>query len=63
MKSISYRTCQECNQTFSRIPLLTCGHFICPECYCKLKANRPNQYSNKCGCPCCGKNMFRKCRI
>lgn len=21
------------------IPLLFCGHFCCPECYCKLKIN------------------------
>jgi hypothetical protein len=62
MKSIE-RTCQECNNTFSHIPLLTCGHFVCAECYCKLKANRPNKNNNKCGCPYCGKNMVRKCRI
>lgn len=63
MKSISYRTCQECEQTFAQIPLLTCGHFVCSQCYCKLKANRPNPKSNRCGCPTCGKNMIRKSRI
>lgn len=59
MKSISI-TCQECKLEISGIPLLTCGHFVCNKCYCKLKANRPNPNSNKCGCPICNKNMIRK---
>jgi hypothetical protein len=63
MKSISKKTCLECSELFTDIPLLICGHFICNECYCKLKSNRPNKNSNKCGCPICGKNMIRKCKI
>lgn len=60
MKRISLRTCEECSQTFSKIPLLTCGHFVCGKCYCRLKANRPNPKSNQCGCPICGQNMMRR---
>lgn len=56
-------TCQVCEVDIRDIPVLTCGHFICSKCYCKLKANRPDQYSNKCGCPTCNKNMVRRYRI
>jgi hypothetical protein len=62
MKNIS-KTCEICNLTFEYIPNLRCGHFVCNKCYCKLKSNRANQCSNKCGCPTCGENMIRKCRI
>lgn len=60
---IAERECLKCEQKFAGIPLLRCGHFICPKCYCYLKTNRDNQHSNKCGCVACGKNMVRKCRI
>lgn len=63
MKSIE-RTCLRCDETFTQIPLLRCGHFYCHECYSKLKAVRPNPVNNnKCPCPICGENMIRKCRI
>ena len=60
MKSISPKTCVRCNEQFNgAIPVLMCSHFIWPFCYCNLKANRPDQKSNKCGCPECGRNMVR----
>ena len=57
------KECLICLEQFSRVPDLRCGHFICPHCYCKLKANRPDKKSNKCGCPYCFKNMIRKLRL
>ena len=44
---------------FYEIPYLKCGHVVCSECYCKLKAIRPNRSSSECPCPLCKKNMIR----
>ncbi len=55
-------TCQKCEKLIPKTPVLVCGHFICAECYQNVKSNRPNQQSNKCGCPTCGRNMARRYR-
>lgn len=47
---------------FHQIPYLRCGHVVCSECYCKLKALRPVKTSNNCPCPLCKKNMVRSTR-
>lgn len=54
MKSIQ-KKCEICETRLSQIPLLTCGHFVCSVCYCKLKAV-------KLGCPTCGKILKRDLR-
>lgn len=59
---MTHHTCQVCCATFPTQIALLCGHDVCPHCYTKLKANRPNPKSNKCGCPFCGKNMVRRIR-
>lgn len=44
--------CIVCLEEF-HIPLLKCGHFVCPCCYCGLKNRKMN------GCPYCKKRMIR----
>lgn len=53
MKSIS-KTCQVCKQTVTQVPQLTCGHFVCPECYVKLRMEKC------CECPICYKSLKRR---
>ena len=59
----SSRICQICDESFEKIPLLRCGHFLCSECYVKIKNDRPVKKSNKCPCPFCSKNMVRRLTI
>ena len=28
------------NEPDQNVPLLKCGHYVCPRCYCALKSNR-----------------------
>ena len=55
MKSI-IRTCETCKKIVSEIPLLTCGHFICSDCYVKIKNNKCSE------CPICLKHLKRNVR-
>ena len=32
--------CQELPN--SQVPLLVCGHYCCPACYCKIKSSKNN---------------------
>lgn len=34
--------CFKCLSIVANVPLLTCGHFCCPECYCDLKTYKIN---------------------
>lgn len=51
------RQCELCKINYSGIPLLICGHFICPPCYVKLK-----NIDSKCKCPFCDKKLQRRLR-
>ena len=31
------QNCFICLGNIPRVPLLRCGHFVCPECYCECK--------------------------
>ena len=31
------QNCFICLETIQRVPLLKCGHFVCPSCYCECK--------------------------
>lgn len=53
MKSIE-RTCQKCKTEITEVPLLMCGHFICPDCYVHLKMEKC------CECPICHRKLKRK---
>ncbi len=48
--------CLICYETESSkcVPNMKCGHFICPECYCKL------QIANTNTCRYCFKKLIRK---
>lgn len=35
------------------VPLLKCGHYVCPLCYCNLKSNNVNNCA-------CGEKLIRK---
>lgn len=48
--------CFLCLETFTRIPYLKCGHFVCAECYCKCKDYKINN------CSICDKEMIRDYR-
>ena len=48
------RECLICYEQLSDVPLLVCGHFICPDCYVKLKQ------CGKTTCPFCFKKLKRK---
>lgn len=48
------KECLICSDSFNGVPNLKCGHFICPECYVKLKQE------GKCNCPYCFKKLIRK---
>ena len=47
------KQCIVCLENFCGVPYLTCGHFVCPCCYCELK----NRHKN--GCPYCHQRMIR----
>ena len=32
--------CYICLESCPNVPLLKCGHFVCPPCYCDLKSRR-----------------------
>lgn len=46
--------CYICLDEFLKIPLLNCGHFVCPKCYCDLKQRKINS------CCLCKKKLTRK---
>jgi len=46
--------CYVCDKSPSNdIPLLRCGCYVCPPCYCKIKDERKNH------CLVCGKKLIR----
>ena len=47
------QTCFICLGFLERVPLLRCGHFVCPECYCACKGRKINN------CCVCNKKMIR----
>ena len=53
-----HRKCELCETACVGVPLLTCGNFICPTCYVKLKS-----IDAKCKCPLCRKNLKRRVRM
>lgn len=49
--------CYNCSNAPDRnVPLLRCGHYICPPCYCVLKTNRIYN------CLICHKELKRGCK-
>lgn len=48
------KECLICYNEFTEIPNLKCGHFLCSDCYNKLKEDRKNN------CPFCFKKLIRK---
>jgi hypothetical protein len=50
------QSCFICLNYIERVPLLRCGHFVCPECYEKCKNLRINN------CSVCDKKMVRGCK-
>lgn len=56
------KDCLICNDTYNSQIGLLCGHFICRDCYDKLK--ELNTYRvRKAECPFCFKKMIRKCKF
>lgn len=51
------KQCQVCSTTDNNVPLLVCGHFICPQCYVKMKTEDKN-----CKCVDCNTRLKRKTR-
>lgn len=49
------KECLICAELSSNVPNMTCKHFICPECYVKLKT-----LNSKCNCPYCFKTLKRR---
>lgn len=47
-------TCSECLLVCQDVPLLTCGCFICPNCYVKAKQCKINN------CKSCNTKLRRK---
>ena len=48
--------CIICFMSYDKnVPLLKCGDYICPKCYCDLKSNKINECR-------CGKKLIRGCR-
>lgn len=45
--------CFICSETFTQIPYLRCGHFICADCYCSCKNSKNNN------CVICNKKLIR----
>ena len=45
--------CFICLESSPKVPLLKCGHFVCPKCYCELKGNKINN------CCICQKKLIR----
>lgn len=52
---MNLKICLICRYELYNIPNLICGHFICPDCYCKLKNK-----NSKCKCPFCDKTLRRR---
>lgn len=50
------KECLICTEIYNNIPNLVCGHFICSECYVKMKI-----LNSKCNCPYCFKSLRRRC--
>ena len=48
------KECLICYNMLNNVPNLKCGHFICPDCYVKLKQ------CGKTTCPFCFKKLKRK---
>ena len=48
--------CYVCLYVVTRIPYLSCGHFVCSECYCKCKDRKINN------CSLCEKKLIRDYR-
>lgn len=51
------KVCELCETACVGVPLLTCGDFICPPCYVKLKSIAMN-----CKCPLCDAKLKRRLR-
>lgn len=49
------KPCQVCKTTDNNVPLLVCGHFICPSCYVKMKTENRN-----CKCIICNSTLKRR---
>ena len=47
------KNCFICLEKIEKVPLLKCGCFICPGCYCNLKSRRIDK------CSVCNKKMTR----
>lgn len=47
------QNCFVCLETIYRVPLLRCGHFVCPECYCNCKSYGIHN------CSVCKKKLIR----
>ena len=45
--------CYICLESCPNVPLLKCGHFVCPPCYCDLKSRRFYH------CSLCRKELIR----
>jgi len=45
--------CHICQKTIDRVPLLRCGHFVCPKCYCDCKTMKINN------CVVCDRKLIR----
>ena len=45
--------CFKCLNYVQNVPLLTCGHFCCADCYCDLKNNKQKT------CLLCDKRLKR----